>query len=66
MSFVIVVSLLLPAARLSAHHGRGATYDMQKELALKGTVSEVMWRNPHIAIFVDVKDAAGKVVRWAI
>jgi hypothetical protein len=66
MSFMIVVALLLLTGRLFAHHGRGATYDMQKEVALKGTIAEVMWRNPHIAIFVDVKDDTGKVVRWAI
>jgi len=49
-----------------AHHGRGATYDMKREVQLKGTVAEVLWRNPHIAIFIDVKDEEGKVTRWAI
>lgn len=58
--------LLMVAAPIFAHHGRGATYDMKKELQLKGTISEVSWRNPHIAIFVDVKDAGGKVTKWAI
>jgi Family of unknown function (DUF6152) len=29
-------------------------------------VAEVLWRNPHIAIFIDVKDESGKVTRWAI
>lgn len=51
---------------LLAHHGRGSTYDTKKELPLKGTVKEVIWRNPHIAIFLDVKDANGKVTTWAI
>src|ERR1051326_1424059 len=49
-----------------AHHGRGSTYDTKKELSLKGTVKEVLWRNPHIAIFLDVKDPNGKVTTWAI
>src|SRR5437867_13078902 len=57
--FVLVAPLL-------AHHGRGSTYDTKKELSLKGTVKEVLWRNPHIAIFLDVKDANGKVTTWAI
>ena len=26
----------------------------------------MVWRNPHIAIFLDVKDANGKVTTWAI
>ena len=33
---------------------------------MKGTVREVLWRNPHIGIVIDVKDAAGKVVSWTI
>jgi hypothetical protein len=50
---------------LLAHHGRGATYDMKKQVTLKGAVSRVDWRNPHVVIFIDVKDANGKVVTWA-
>lgn len=63
---VLVVGLLMVTVPLMAHHGRGATYDMKKELALKGTISEVSWRNPHIAVMVDVKDPDGKVTTWTI
>ena len=63
---VLVVGLLMVAVPLMAHHGRGATYDMKKEVALKGIISEVYWRNPHIAVMVDVKDADGKVTTWTI
>jgi hypothetical protein len=49
---------------LLAHHGRGATYDMKTRVTLKGTVSRVEWRNPHVLIYMDVKDADGKVVTW--
>ena len=52
------------AAPLFAHHGRGATFDMKKRLELKGTVTEVAWRNPHVLIYMDVKDQTGKVVNW--
>ena len=60
---VAVVSLLTPS--LFAHHGRGASFDMNKQLTLKGPVSRVDWRNPHVVIYMDVKDAAGNVVTWA-
>ena len=63
--FLVLVTLL-NATPLLAHHGRGSTYDTKKELPLKGTIKEVLWRNPHIAIFLDVKDANGKVTTWAI
>lgn len=52
------------AVPLLAHHGRGATYDMNKRVTLKGVVSRVEWRNPHVLIYMDVKDADGKVVTW--
>ena len=65
-AFVWVAVLSIGAGPLLAHHGRGATYDMKKEVSLKGTVTEVLWRNPHIAILMDVKDANGKTVNWVI
>jgi hypothetical protein len=64
-AFVLTVVGGLASTSLFAHHGRGATY-AKKEVSLKGTVKEVLWRNPHIAIFLDVKDENGKVTTWAI
>ena len=63
--FVLVAALLTVAGPVFAHHGRGATYDMKKQVTLKGTITEVAWRNPHVAIYMDVKDAGGNVVNWA-
>jgi uncharacterized protein DUF6152 len=63
---VLLLVTLVGATPLLAHHGRGSTYDTKKEVSLKGTVKEVVWRNPHIAIFLDVKDSSGKVTTWAI
>lgn len=57
----LIAVVALPA---SAHHGRGATYDMKKRVTLKGTVSKIEWRNPHVLIYMDVKDDDGKVVTW--
>ena len=56
--------IALSSGPVLAHHGRGATYDMKKRVTLKGTVSKVEWRNPHVIIYMDVKDADGKVVTW--
>jgi hypothetical protein len=58
---LVVVSVIVP---LTAHHGRGSTYDMNKRVTLKGVVSRVDWRNPHVVIYMDVKDDGGKVVTW--
>lgn len=63
--FLFLVAAALAAPPLAAHHGRGQTFDMKKQLTLKGTVSQVKWQNPHVLIFIDVQDEAGKVVTWA-
>lgn len=61
---ILLFVLSVIAAPAYAHHGRGATYDMKKQVTLKGTVSRVDWRNPHVVIFMDVKNETGKVVTW--
>ena len=62
--FVLITALSVFTGTLLAHHGRGATYDMQKRITLKGAVSRVEWRNPHVVIYLDVKSDDGKVVTW--
>ena len=64
MLVLLLAAAALVAPPLAAHHGRGRAYDMQKRLTLKGTVSQVKWQNPHVLIYIDVKDDAGKVVTW--
>ena len=61
---ILLFVLSMVAAQLYAHHGRGATYDMKKRVTLKGSVARVDWRNPHVVIWMDVKDETGKVVTW--
>jgi len=61
---ILLFVLSVLAAPLYAHHGRSATYDMKKRVTLKGTVARVDWRNPHVVIWMDVKDETGKVVTW--
>ena len=61
----VLLSLLTTLAPpLRRDHGRGSTYDMNKRVTLKGVVSRVDWRNPHVVIYMDVKDDAGKSVTW--
>jgi Family of unknown function (DUF6152) len=55
--------LLLPV--LMAHHSFAAEYDASKPISLSNaTVTKVEWMNPHIWVYMDVKDAAGKVAKW--
>src|SRR5438128_10078797 len=61
---ILLLGVSIGGTPLYAHQGRGATYDMKKRVTLKGSVSRVDWRNPHVVIFMDVKDETGKVVTW--
>jgi DNA/RNA endonuclease YhcR with UshA esterase domain len=56
--------LMVPLARVAAHHSFSAEYDANKSVTLKGTVTKVEWTNPHARFYVDVKDASGKVTNW--
>jgi hypothetical protein len=62
--FLVLAAAAIVSPPLAAHHGRGATFDMKKQVTLKGTVSQVKWQNPHVVIFIDVPDETGKVVTW--
>jgi uncharacterized protein DUF6152 len=48
-----------------AHHG-GANYDMEKQLTMKGTVTDWLWANPHCFMKYDTTDDKGNVVHWAV
>jgi hypothetical protein len=62
---VCMAGLLLAAALpLLAHHSFAAEYDGNAKLTLKGTIAKIDWMNPHIWIYIDAKDDAGKTTRW--
>ena len=61
-----VVAALSCALPVMAHHSFAAEFDAGKTVTLKGTISKVDWVNPHIFVYLDVKDDAGKTTTWAL
>jgi len=59
----IAAGLLLAHAAL-AHHAYSAEFDTTKPIKLTGSVSKLEWSNPHIWIYLDVKDDKGNVTNW--
>ena len=37
---------------------------MKSRVTLKGAVSRIEWRNPHVVIYMDVKEPDGRLVTW--
>jgi hypothetical protein len=56
---------ILAATALSAHHSIQAQFDVNKTFSVAGTVAKVEWINPHSYLTVNVKDAEGRVTKWA-
>ena len=58
--------VLLAVLPSSAHHVIAAKFDTAKSTHLQGTVTKVDWLNPHVHVFINVKDAKGALVNWAV
>ena len=63
---VSAIVMSLSTAPVLAHHSFTAEYDFAKPVTIQGIVVKWELINPHGWITLDVKDAEGKVVRWAI
>src|SRR5262245_66552869 len=59
------VVFLGAAATGWAHHSFAAAFDMNKPVTVQGTIVQIRLENQHSWFFLDVKDASGKVERWA-
>jgi len=57
---------LMISSPLWAHHSFQAEYDQSKPLTLVGKVTKVLQENPHGWIYLDAKNAQGKVVNWQL
>jgi hypothetical protein len=61
-----VAAALLSAVPIAAHHSFGGTYNVDREITLKGKIVQLTLRAPHSFVYVEVQDADGSTARWTI
>ena len=63
--FALFLSAFVDSRPLFAHHS-SASYDLEHQITLKGAVTSFEWTNPHVFIYLDVKNDDGSVEPWRI
>ena len=63
--FLSAVLAVLLAGASGAHHNMSALFDFGQRFTRTGTLSKIDWRNPHIYVFVDVRNEQGQVETWS-
>ena len=66
--FALAAAALMSLAgiQLQAHHSFAATYFEDKQERIEGELVQFLFRNPHSFVHVEVKDAKGVVIRYAV
>ena len=63
-SLIAIFSVVLVPGPLLAHHGE-ANYDTTTVVSVKGIVTNFQFINPHVQLFIDVKNDKGEIEKWA-
>jgi hypothetical protein len=61
-----VIAVALAAGRAWAHHSFAATYFVDREITVEGTLTQFMYRNPHSFIKIQAADSSGQLQTWSI
>jgi uncharacterized protein DUF6152 len=66
LSGFLAGSCVLLAVPLLAHHAFNAEFDPNKPVKFNAKVTKMLWVNPHVWIYMDVKKPDGSVEEWMI
>ena len=60
----LIAGIALSILVAQAHHAYTAEFDTTKPVKLTGVLTRLEWTNPHIWLYLDVKDDSGKITNW--
>jgi len=63
LGLTIMIAALFVSAPILAHHGE-TNYDTDKLVTVKATVTNFLFINPHVQIFMDEKTDKGDIEKW--
>ena len=66
LAALTIAAAMLAVATTTAHHSILAKFDDTKPATVRGVVTLVDWTNPHVHVFVNVRDAKGADANWAV
>jgi len=61
---VLAAALVLAVVSPALSHHSHAMFDHAKEVSVTGTVTEFVFRNPHVFLYVDVRNEKGETVKY--
>jgi len=66
LTSVLAAAMALAVSSPAWSHHSHAMFDHDKEVTITGTVSQWIFRNPHVFLYVDAKDAAGETITYTV
>jgi hypothetical protein len=61
-----LLALLTAPLCASAHHAVAGSYDQSQMVELEGRVTDVLWRNPHVQLSIEIIDDEGNAEEWEL
>jgi hypothetical protein len=64
--FFVAIGLQWIPISVRAHHATATQFDTSKTIRIKGVVSRLDWANPHVHVYMDVREGRGVDGLWDI